>query len=85
MGSWTTVPARYNQHSSLATTCAEMDVDEEIAMTTIQPVLYALSLFLALASLLRWKYLRADTTPQRVRRSLRTYCTLTASPRLEIA
>jgi hypothetical protein len=85
LGFWTTVPVRYIQHSFQGASCAEMDPDEEIAMTTIQPVLYALSLFLALASLLRWKYLREDTTPQRVRRSLRTYFTITASPRLEIA
>ena len=51
---------------------------------TIQPILYAISLFLALAVLLRWKYLR-DDTPHRVRRSLRAYLDLTAPPRLEIA
>ncbi len=54
-------------------------------MTTIQPIIYATSLFLALTSLLRWKYLRQDTTPHRVRRSLRAYLTLSATPRLEIA
>jgi len=54
-------------------------------MTTIQPLIYATSLFLALASLLRWKFLRQDTTPHRVRRSLRAYLTLSAAMRLEVA
>lgn len=53
-------------------------------MATIQPILYATSLFLALAALLRWKYLREETT-QRVRRSLRAYLSLSVAPRLEIA
>ena len=48
-------------------------------------ILYAASLFLALASLLRWKYLRQDTTPKRVRRSLRTYLTLSGVPTMEVA
>ncbi|HLK48629.1 MAG TPA: hypothetical protein VKT49_10875 [Bryobacteraceae bacterium] len=52
-------------------------------MTTMQPILYAISLFLALASLLRWKYLRQDT-PHRVGRSLRGYLTLSL-PGLEVA
>jgi hypothetical protein len=62
-----------------------MKADKENTMTTIQPIIYATSLFLALTSLLRWKYLRQDTTPHRVRRSLRAYLTLSATPRLEIA
>ena len=53
-------------------------------MTTIQPILYALSLFLALASLLRWKYVRQDT-PHRVSRSLRAYCTPSGGARVEVA
>lgn len=53
-------------------------------MATIQPILYATSLFLALAALLRWKYMREDT-PHRVHRSLRTYLSLSAAPRLEVA
>ena len=54
-------------------------------MMTIQPIMYAISLFLALASLLRWKYLREDKTPSRVRRSMRAFFNPTATPRLEIA
>ena len=52
-------------------------------MTTLQPFLYAISLFLALASLLRWKYVREDA-PHRVGRSLRTYLSL-SMPRLGVA
>lgn len=62
-----------------------MSAGKEIPMMTIQPIIYAISLFLALASLLRWKYLREDKTPHRVRRSMRAYFTPTATPRLEIA
>jgi hypothetical protein len=61
-----------------------MGADKENTMTTMQPITYALSLFLALASLLRWKYRRQDT-PHRVGRSLRTYFTLSGGTRLEIA
>ena len=61
-----------------------MKTDKENMMTTIQPILFAISLFLALASLLRWKYLRQDTG-HRVSRSLRSYLTLSTAPRLEIA
>ena len=53
-------------------------------MTTMQPVIYAISLFLALAFLLRWKNLRQDT-PRRVNRSLRAYLHLSGAPRLELA
>ena len=53
-------------------------------MATIQPILYAISLFLALAALLRWKYLREDT-PHRVHRSLQAYLSLSGAPRLEVA
>ncbi len=52
---------------------------------TNQTLIYAISLFLALASLLRWKYLREDKTPNRVRRSMRAFFNPTATPRLEIA
>ena len=54
-------------------------------MMTIQPLLFALSLFLALASLLRWQHLRQDATPNRVRRSLRAYLNLSLPPKLEVA
>lgn len=52
---------------------------------TIQPIIYAMSLFLALASLLRWTYLREDKTPNRVRRSMRAYFHLSGTPQLEVA
>ena len=60
-------------------------------MTPGQPVLYAAALLLALACLLRWKFLR-DLTPKRVQRSLRVYLmkrsaefTLSRRPQLETA
>jgi hypothetical protein len=65
--------------------CGEMGAGKERPMMTIQPIIYALSLFLALASLLRWTYLREDKTPHRVRRSMRTYFNLSGTPHLEIA
>ena len=49
-------------------------VQEEgtIAMTQIQSLLYAAALFLALTSLLKWKY-RREIKTVRMQRSLRLY------------
>ena len=83
-----TVLGWYIQHSLSGMICVEIEPDEETAMTPLQPVLFAASLFLALTSLLRWTHRREVT--KRLQRSLQAYLTkrspeitLSVGPHLE--